>query len=256
MYEKRFAEYYDLIYKEIVNYEKDITVLEKIFAKFCTKRPKSILDIGCGTGSHAVILSKRGYDVAGIDISEKMVEQAKKKAKQEKVKTEFFVQDMRKISLGKSFDCAISMFGGFGYVLKYSDLIRVFSGLSRYIAKDGLFIFEFWNVGGLKPSPYQTWTKVQDLDATLYRLSESNFDPQTNVLAVDMHFILTHKDKLLETFSEVHKLRCYTLAELEHYLEGNGFKLVAAYDASGEDKMELKPPEKETFRILAVARKH
>jgi 2-polyprenyl-3-methyl-5-hydroxy-6-metoxy-1,4-benzoquinol methylase len=75
LYEE-FAEYYDLIYKEIVNYEKETDDLEKIFAEFYKKKPKSILDVGCGTGSHSLILSTRGYSVTGIDISERMIEEA------------------------------------------------------------------------------------------------------------------------------------------------------------------------------------
>ena len=82
IYEK-FGDYYDLIYQGTVNYEKECDALEKIFAKLCQRKPKSILDVGCGTGSHAVILSKRGYNVTGIDISKTMIKKAKEKAKKE-----------------------------------------------------------------------------------------------------------------------------------------------------------------------------
>ena len=254
IYEK-FGEHYDLIYQGIVNYEKECDALEKIFAKLCQRKPKSILDIGCGTGSHAVILSKRGYNVTGIDISKTMIKKAKEKAKKEKVKAEFFVQDMRNIKLNKKFDCAICIFGGFGYILKYEDLVNAFSGLRQHLNKGGLFIFEFWNVGGIRPSPYQSWMKTQDDNVTLYRLSESNFDPQTNVLNIDFHFILIRKDKLVETFNETHKIKCYTLAEIRKYLEDNEFKLVSDYDWDGKNETEFKTPRKETFRILAIAKK-
>jgi len=100
IYEK-FGDYYDLIYQGTENYEKECDALEKNFAKLCQRKPKSILDVGCGTGSHSVILSKRGYNVTGIDISKTMIKKAKEKAKKEKVKTEFFVQDMQNIKLNK-----------------------------------------------------------------------------------------------------------------------------------------------------------
>ena len=90
---------------------------------------------------------------------------------------------------------------------------------------------------------------------TLYRLSESNFDPQTNALTIDFHFITMRANKLVETFSEAHKIRCYTLAEMKQYLEDCGFALVSAiaYDVQGMQKSE--EPRKATFRILTVAQR-
>lgn len=44
----RFAQRYDLIYKGIVNYKQETDAFEKLFKKFCKKRPMTILDVGCG----------------------------------------------------------------------------------------------------------------------------------------------------------------------------------------------------------------
>jgi len=250
----RFGEYYDLIYREIVDYEKECGVLERLFARFSRKTVETVLDVGCGTGSHALILSRRGYGVTGIDISETMIAVAKRKAENERSEADFLVQDMRNLRLDKTFDCAICMFGGFGYVLTHRDLVSLFTGLSRHLVREGLFIFEFWNVGGLKQSPYKSWVKSQDENLTLYRLSESNFDPQTNVLNIDMHFLVIREGRLAETFTEAHKLRCYTLAEIRQDLESNGFELLDSYDWDVKEMTELQAPRKETFRILAVSK--
>ena len=110
---ERFSEYYDLIYQRMVDYDRECDILERIFAEHPCDTVRSILDVGCGTGSHALILSKRGYSVTGIDISKAMIEKANVKAEREKVEVEFHVQDMRNLNLGREFDCAICMFGGF-----------------------------------------------------------------------------------------------------------------------------------------------
>jgi hypothetical protein len=144
---------------------------------------------------------------------------------------------------------------GFGYILTAEDLAKTFSGLRRHLVKDGLFIFEFWNVGGLKPTPYRSWMKTQNKDLTLYRLSESNFNPQTNVLTIDFHFVVISQNAVAETFTETHKIRCYTLAEMQHYLDNNGFELVSAYAWDSKDTSEFAVPSKETFRILTVSEK-
>jgi SAM-dependent methyltransferase len=252
---KRFCEYYDLIYRGIVDYEKECSVLEKIFVAFSSETIERILDIGCGTGSHALILSKRGYKVTGVDVSCVMIEKAKRKADEEQIEADFFVQDMRNLKLNRNFDCAICMFGGFGYILSPEGLASLFSGLNHHLRKDGLFIFEFWNIGGLKPSPYKSWMKIQNKNVTLYRLSESNFNPKTKILNLDMHFVVTHKNKLVETFTEIHKIRCYTPREIQQYLDNNRFELLSAYNWDAKEKAELKRPGKETFRILVVSRK-
>lgn len=199
-----------LIYYEIKDYERECGALEKIFAKFNVEKPKSILDVGCGTGSHALILSDRGYRVTGIDISKVMVRKAEETAEKRKIKAEFFIQDMRKIRLNKKFDCVI-MFGVFGHFLTHEDLVNTLSGLKQHLVKGGLFIFDFWNAEGIS--------------------------------------------KLARAFSEAHKIRCYTLAEVQKHLDDNGFNLLSAYDWNAEGKTELDMPVKKTFQILAVAKK-
>jgi 2-polyprenyl-3-methyl-5-hydroxy-6-metoxy-1,4-benzoquinol methylase len=199
-----------LIYYEIKDYKRDCDALEKIFAKFNTGKPKSILDVGCGTGSHASILSDRGYTVTGIDISKVMVRKAMENAGKSRIKAEFFVQDMRKIRLNRKFDRVI-MFEVFGHLLTYEDLANTLSGLNQHLNKDGLFIFDFWNSEGIS--------------------------------------------KLARAFSEAHKIRCYTLAEVQKHLDNNGFSLLSAYDWKVEGKAELDTAAKKSFQILAVAKK-
>lgn len=251
----KFGQYYDLIYQKIVNYEKETDAIERILTEFRPKSKNTILDVGCGTGEHALILGERGHKVTGIDISPTMIKQAIGKAESKRVKAEFLVQDMRKIKLDQKFDCAICMFGGLGYILTYGELIQVFSNVKKHLVRDGLFIYEFWNVGGIRPSPYLSWLKAEDEKVKLYRLSESNFDAQTNILNIDFNFIVINKNKLAETFSEAHKMKCYTLPEMHKYIEDSGLELAAAYDLSCEDQLEFKIPTKETFRIFAVTQK-
>ncbi|MFB0501460.1 MAG: class I SAM-dependent methyltransferase [Candidatus Bathyarchaeia archaeon] len=251
---QKFGKYYDLIYREVVDYEGECNFIEKVFKSFFEEKPRKILDLGCGTGSHALILAQRGYEVTGIDLSNVMIERAKKKAEEANIKADFLVQDIRTIELTEKFDCAICMFGGFGYLLTYADLVKLFSGLTRHLKERGLFIFEFWNVGGLKPSPYRTWLKRQEKNLTLYRMTESNFSPETNILTIDMHFIVIHNGKSVDIFEEKHPIRCYTIAEMRRYLGDNKFELLSFYNWDTENKMRFKEPENRTFQIMVIAR--
>ncbi len=253
IYEKS-AEYYDLIYQSKFNYEKECDLLENVFSEFSQTKVKRILDIGCGTGSHSLILSRCGYAVTGIDISKVMIDNAKKKAEKDGLQAEFFVQDMRRMQLDKKFDCTICMNGTFCYIQTYEELVDFLSATRRHLNEKGLFVFEYWSIGGLRPYlPYKSWEIVQNDKLTLYRLSESSFDHQTNSLTWVVKHILTKNDNF-ETFDETHNLRCYTLSEIRQYLSLNGFKLLSVYNWQPMQRTELKKLGKDVFRILAVSK--
>jgi len=251
---RRSARYYDAYYGQILNYPKQCDLLERLFERQGLKGRPSILDIACGTGTHCLELAGRGHEVLGIDISPEMIEQARRKASPSSVKNKpaFVVQDMRKLRLGRKFDVAICMFGGFGYLDSDRDLAQFFKGLSRHLNPGGLFLFEFWNIGGLKDSPYRTWRKVPYNQGALYLVSESNFDHQRGILKIFMEFIVELDGTIIDKFVENHEIRIYSLSEMRRLLSANGYQLVEAFDERGLESFSLPP--RDAFRIFAVAR--
>jgi ubiquinone/menaquinone biosynthesis C-methylase UbiE len=89
------AEYYDII-EHYVDYDKQCDFMEAVFKKYGTN-VRQILDLGCGTGIHVIKLTKRGYAVVGLDLSEKMLEVARRKAESEHLTIKFTQEDMREI---------------------------------------------------------------------------------------------------------------------------------------------------------------
>jgi 2-polyprenyl-3-methyl-5-hydroxy-6-metoxy-1,4-benzoquinol methylase len=74
-----------------------------------------ILDMGCGTGRHSIEFAKRGYQVTGVDISSRMLMQAKKKAQEEGVVVEWVRFDAAQYRSSKLFDAAVCLCeGAFG----------------------------------------------------------------------------------------------------------------------------------------------
>ena len=71
-----------------------------------------IIDIGCGTGRHSLELSKRGYRIVGIDLSESQLARVKEKAKQLNLKIDFQQHDARKLPFKGEFDAAIMLCEG------------------------------------------------------------------------------------------------------------------------------------------------
>ena len=95
---KEYADAYDYLYQD-KDYKKECDFLEEIFSKF-SSGVKSVLDLGCGTGGHAAILAKRGYQVVGVDRSEEMIEIAKKKTKDIGFSTKFIKSEILNLPQG------------------------------------------------------------------------------------------------------------------------------------------------------------
>ena len=83
-------------------------------------RSLKILDVGCGTGRHAIELSKRGYTVTGIDLSETQLARAREKAEGDHLRINFVRQDARNLSFNNEFDVAIMLCEG-GFPLMETD---------------------------------------------------------------------------------------------------------------------------------------
>ena len=72
---KKYAQYYNDIYSESKHIEESFYINNKI--KKISPHAKTILDLGCGTGRHALKLAEMGYRVTGIDLSGEMLSVAK-----------------------------------------------------------------------------------------------------------------------------------------------------------------------------------
>src|ERR1051325_6617118 len=65
---------------------------------------KTVLEIGCGTGTNAIELARRGFEVTAVDYVEQPVQAARAKARAEKVKVDFRVADVLKDDVGGPYD--------------------------------------------------------------------------------------------------------------------------------------------------------
>jgi 2-polyprenyl-3-methyl-5-hydroxy-6-metoxy-1,4-benzoquinol methylase len=89
--------------------------IDFILEELKLKPSSSILDIGCGTGRHSIELAKRGYKVAGVDISSGMLAEADKAAKTVGVKVRWVHADATTFKSRKKFDAALCLCeGAFG----------------------------------------------------------------------------------------------------------------------------------------------
>ena len=221
---RRFAKYYDLCYQRY-DYQRECAFLEQMFHEYGHGTVRRILDVACGTGSHDVILAQRSYKVVGIDASPIMIAQANAKAARYGDNVTYHLQDMRTLQVTGPFDVALCLFGGFSYLLSEHDVNAFLRALRGVLKPDSLFLFEWFNVEGLEPTPRRGWRRRQEGDTQLLRLSVSNYDPTDGIMTVDFHIVVLERTRLAEQFTETHRFRVYAMDEVNQLLNDAGFRV-------------------------------
>jgi methyl halide transferase len=102
--------------------------------------PGKALDIGCGTGDNAIWLSKTGFDVTGVDISETAIGMARRKAEESNVAVEFHVADFLSQKIpGKPFHFVFDR-GCFHTFDRKKSRRKFAASVSNILAPDGLWL--------------------------------------------------------------------------------------------------------------------
>jgi len=208
-----------------------------------------IIDIGCGTGRHSIELSKRGYSMTGIDLSESLLEKAREKAKINGVNVDFRRCDARDLPFEKQFDLAIMMCEG-GFPLMETDEMNyaILKNVSQSLKEKSKFIFTTLN--GLFPLFHSIndfhGEGVVEGNATYH---SKNFDLMT---FRDYNITKVTDDNGVEKVLECNE-RYYVPSEITWLLKTLGFTKIEIFGAtlgafSREDILKT-----EDFEMLVIA---
>ncbi|MFC1683614.1 class I SAM-dependent DNA methyltransferase [Candidatus Zixiibacteriota bacterium] len=213
-------------------------------------RKKRMADLACGTGTLALSMSQKGYQVVGVDRSAAMLREARKKARQEKISVTFLKQDIRELRLVEPVDLVTCFFDSINYLLSYGDLVKAFASVAQALHRGGLFIFDINTAAGLA-AHWDHHRGGRDLGDVAI-IGTNSFDPRKKLGTIRITVFKKIKSKgvesLYERFSEVHTERAYATREVKSALVDGGLKLSASYDC-----MTFRRPNKATGRILYVA---
>ncbi len=210
-----------------------------------------ILDVGCGTGRHAIELSKRGYNLTGVDLSGAQLERAREKALQQNVQIDFQKHDARNLPFYKEFDVAIMLCEG-GFPLMETDEMNfgILKSVTNSLKEKATFIFTTLN--GLFPLYHSVEKFCAEVSADGNATYRSNsFD----LMTFRDHNITEVEDdsgkKLVLDCNE----RYYIPSEINWLLKSLGFKTNDIFGArigafSRNDKLTT-----EDFEMLVVAEK-
>ena len=220
-FEENYAKYYDF-FNRGKDYTKEVQFLDSVFRKYGSAR--SILDLGCGTGLHDVLLASRGHKVTGLDLSESMINIANSR----KLKNlDFVVGDMSDFSLGKRYNACISMFAAFGYLTENGQIESALESVKRHLNKSGLFVMECWNgLGVMGDLPTSRTKTAQSGNTRIERTSFPTLHASKHVCDVKFDVKIYEDDKLAKNYQELHHMRFLFPQEIRKYLEDSGFKVL------------------------------
>lgn len=223
---KEYALAYDYLYQD-KDYEKECDFLEKVFKKF-SGSVKTILDFGCGTGGHALILAERGYEVLGVDCSQEMLDIAINKARERNLSIEFIRGDITNIRLHRKFDAVISMFAVMSYQTTNSALAKVCKTARERLAPEGLFIFDCWHGSAVlaeKPTVRIKEVKLNN-KGKIIRFTEPVLNAMTHTVETRFKVLKIQNGHLISETNESHMMRFLFPQEIKYFLEVAGFKRI------------------------------
>jgi SAM-dependent methyltransferase len=133
------AEYYDLIYAAFKDYAAEVLQVSSLLRRL-DPDCRTVLDVGCGTGEHARLLTDRGFVVDGIDIEPAFVRIASAKNPAGR----FIPADMSDFQLPTRYDALLCLFSSIGYLRTLERVTRAFACFREHLAPGGVALVEPW----------------------------------------------------------------------------------------------------------------
>lgn len=207
-----------------------------------------VVDLGCGTGTLTELLSRKGYDMIGVDMSAEMLNVALAKKEKSGSPILYLCQDMRELDLYSTVGTVISVCDSVNYLLEDEEVLETFGLVNNYLYPGGIFLFDF-----------NTVYKYEQIigDTTIAENREKCSFIWENYYHVDGHineydltvFAREEKSGLFRRFTETHFQRGYTVEEMKGFLEQAGLELIRFLDADTH-----KEPTTCSERIYGIAR--
>ncbi len=223
---------------------------EKILARHCSLPGGDgadgaflLLDLGCGTGSFAIEMAKRGYDVLGMDQSGDMLAIAKEKEGARDV--QFIQQDMTRMELFGTMDIIVCFLDTINHILDESKLNRLFGLCKNYLNPGGLFLFDLATpVYFEKVLGNQVFYDIREPYALIWQ----NFiDLKKGRSRSELTFFIKQEDQSYLRGEECIKEKIYTVDKIQSLIQSNELTIVKEYGG-----LTFQKPSDASDRIIFV----
>ncbi len=210
-----------------------------------------ILDIGCGTGRHSIELTKRGYKVVGIDLSESLLKRAREKAVEQNLQIDFQQNDARSLPFSSEFDLAIMICEGAFSLMETDEMnYEILRNAVDALKPSGKLIFTTLN--GLFP----LFHSVKDFLSAEKKEGNAEYDNNSFDLLTFRDYNTTYiEDDLGNKKALECNERYYVPSEITWLLKTLNFKTIEIFGAklgafSRSDKLTT-----EDYEMLVIGKK-
>ena len=220
-----YADHYDALYAD-KDYAAECDLIERAFGRFADERAvRSVMALGCGTGSHALLLARRGYRVTGVDRSAAMLRVAARKSADAGVTVRWVEGDLQSASLGGPFDAVICMFAVLGYLGENGQLLAALANIRRHLRAGGLLLFDVWYGPAVLAAGTSERVKViRTPRGQVIRATTPLLDTRHHRCEVRFRLWQIDGDRVTRDVEEVHHVRFFFPLELDLLLSTSGFE--------------------------------
>jgi SAM-dependent methyltransferase len=216
-WEEVFADEFVRAYPRLTSGQvnSEVTFIEKSLG---IQRGGVVLDLGCGTGQHAVELASRGYNVVGYDLSLTMLAMAADEAQERGQKINFLQGDMREMAFEEMFDGIFSWATSFGFFDEEKN-VSVVQRVHRALRKGGMFLLDLINRDYICARlPSLAWFEGDGCVC----IDDAQFNSITSRLRVKRTIMIEDGTSREAEYT----VRLYSLHEIGKILHDTGFKVV------------------------------
>ena len=246
-----YSRYYDLLYRD-KDYIGEAQFIHQLIQNHAPNA-QSILELGCGTGNHAMLLAKEGYHIHGIDLSEEMLQQARDRLSNLPPdlasNLTFSSGDIRHVRLNQKFDVILSLFHVISYQTANEDLQAAFATVKEHLKPGGIFIFDCWyGPAVLSESPTVRIKRLENDEIQITRIAEPKIYPNDNLVNVNYQVFIKDKNSgSVDELQETHRMRYLFQPEVILLLNNLGFTVV-----NFKEWMTGNPPSFKTWGVYFV----
>ena len=246
-----YARYYELLYRN-KDYEGEARYVASLL-RDSAPGAQTVLELGCGTGRHALFLSRLGYHMHGVELSPTMHEQAERLHEtlpaEEKKRLAFTQGNLCSVRIPSVFDAVVSLFHVMSYQTTDQKLDAAFETARAHLRPGGILLFDCWHGPAvLAEKPESRVKELENEKIAVIRNAEPVLKPFENV--VDVHYRIAIRDKANGTRSElneVHSMRYLFRNEIEKLCARHRFEIMADYQW-----MTQKAPETSSWNVCYI----
>lgn len=224
-------QYFDMVFRDETPAE--IAFFQEAFDRFADVEVKRVLEPGCGSGRLVAEMAALGLDVAGVDLSQPMLDYLARRLKRRGLSADLICGDMTRMEFKEPFDAAFCTFNTFRHLTEEKDAIGHLRNVASLLKAGGIYILGFHLIPlDADPECTERWKASHGGTVVNVTLKVMDFDRKTRKELLRVSVKAEKRSGKIERIRSEFPLRIYTPAQAKRLLAklSDVFKIVGVYD--------------------------